>query len=166
MDVPVRPARPGDGGAIGRIFVASARAAWAHFLPTDGLAAVSSPPERWRHATGRQVVLVAERDGQVVAFAVIRPSHDEGVDRASVGELDAFYALPSVWGLGVGRALMAATLDALRGQGFRAATLWTAEQNQRPRRIYQAAGWRLDGGHRRKTYLGVEFVELRYRIAL
>jgi hypothetical protein len=61
---------------------------------------------------------------------------------------------------------MGEVLAALRAAGFAEATLWTAEENRRPRSIYEVAGWRVDGTVKEKTYLGVSFNELRYRIAL
>lgn len=164
MDLLVRPARPGDGAAISRVFLAATRAGWADFLPADGLRALDSPAERWERELASGQALVAERDGEIVAFAVVRPSRDEDADPDRVGELDTIYVLPSVWGQGAGRSLMTAALDVLRASGFREATLWTAEQNARPRHVYEAAGWRLDGTRRQRTFLGVELIELRYRI--
>ena len=168
MDVLTRPARPGDAESISRVFDESGRAAWTHFLPAEGLAGLDTPPERWERdiAAEEIVCLVAERDGEVVGFAVVRPTRDPDGDPARTGELDTFYALPSVWGHGVGRTLMADALGALRERRFDEATLWTAEENHRSRRVYEAAGWRLDGGRRQKTFIGVEFGELRYRIGL
>jgi hypothetical protein len=61
---------------------------------------------------------------------------------------------------------MRAALDTLRARAYREAILWTAEENRRPRRIYEAAGWILDGARRSKTFLGVTLTELRYRIRL
>jgi len=101
-----------------------------------------------------------------VAFARIRRSPDSDAHPVRTGELDTFYALPPSWGRGVGRFVMRAVLDALRSQGYSEATLWTAEQNRRPRQIYEAAGWKLDGAERLKVFLGAELRELRYRIAL
>ncbi|HBZ71700.1 MAG TPA: GNAT family N-acetyltransferase [Deltaproteobacteria bacterium] len=166
MELLVRPARPGDGAAMAEIFVEAARTAWAHFLPPTRLALLRSPAERWERGGTDEVTLVAEQAGQVVAFAVVRRSDDADADPLRTGELDTFYALPSRWGCGVGQVLLGAALEALRAGGYREATLWTAEQNERPRRIYEAAGWELDGAQRLKTFLGVEFTELRYRIAL
>lgn len=166
MEILVRSARPADAAIIGRIFVEAARNAWAHFLPEDRLALLDSPAGRWEREAQDEVTLLAELGGELVAFAVIRGSMDGDADPGGTGELDTFYALPSSWGRGVGQLLMQAALDTLRAQGYREATLWTAEQNERPRRIYEAAGWELDGARRLKTFLGVEFVELRYRIAL
>ena len=151
---------------MARVFLEAARAAWAHFLPADRLAVLESSPERWERQAPQEATLVAERGGDVVGFAVVRGSMDAGEDPSLTGELDTFYALPSSSGRGVGRLLMRAALDTLRARGCREATLWTAEQNERPRRIYEAAGWRPDGARRPKAFLGVALVELRYRIVL
>jgi len=96
---------------------------------------------------------------------VTGPSGDAGAD-ATTGELDGFYADPSTWGRGVGRALLAAATQSLRDLGFSRATLWTAEANHRPRRIYEVAGWAVDGTDRHRAFGGVEFVELRYLVSL
>jgi GNAT superfamily N-acetyltransferase len=166
METLVRALQPGDGAAMARVFVEAARAAWAHFLPPDRLALLESPAERWEGQAPQEVTLVAERGGDVVGFAVVRGSTDAGEDPRLTGELDTLYVLPSSSGRGVGRRLMRAALDTLRARGCREATLWTAEPNARPRRIYEAAGWRPDGARRPKTFLGVVLTELRYRIML
>lgn len=166
MDLFVRRAQSGDGAAFGRIFVEAARVAWAHFLPAEELALLDPAQAGWEERIATGLVLVAEDAGEIVAFAVVRPSPDDDAEPSHTAELDTFYALPSSWGRGVGRLLLGAALDTLRGKGFREATLWTAEHNERARCIYEIAGWQRDGAQRRKTYLGVEFIELRYRIAL
>lgn len=89
---------------------------------------------------------------------------DSDGDRA--GELDMFYSDPSAWGRGIGRRLLASVMEEFRACGFTEATLWTAEDNHRPRRIYEAAGWRLDGAVRERTWRGINFRELRYRIEI
>jgi GNAT superfamily N-acetyltransferase len=119
-----------------------------------------------RSADNRRQALVADRDGRVIAFAIVRPSQDEDADPAVVGELDQFYSDPAVWGQGVGRKLMAAAIKTLRERGFTQATLWTSKDLHRPRRIYEAAGWALDGATRDKRWREVSVRDLRYRIRL
>jgi GNAT superfamily N-acetyltransferase len=165
MEILVRPATVSDRAAIGRIFVEAARNGRGHFLPPERLALLRAPAGWWEPTAG-EVTLVAEQAAKLVAFARIRRSLDSDADPERTGELDTLYALPSSWGRGVGQFLMRAVLDALRSQGYSEATLWTAEQNQRPRRIYEAAGWQLDGAQRLKVFLGTERRELRYRIGL
>jgi GNAT superfamily N-acetyltransferase len=155
---------------MAEVYVAAAREGWAHMYPAHGLAQLRTPDARMvaeiESPSPRRSVLVAELDGVVVGFAVVRRSEDEDADSETVGELDTFYSHPVVWGRGVGRALMREALAAMQCAGFREATLWTAEANDRPRAIYEAAGWRTDGAVKEKTYLGVSFKELRHRIEL
>jgi GNAT superfamily N-acetyltransferase len=168
VDATVRLGRPGDGEAMSRVFNEAGRAAWTQFLPAEGLARLDLPPERWERdiAAEEVVAFVAERTGKVVGFAAVCPTRDPDGDSARTGELDTLYALPSVWGRGVGRRLMAQALDALHERGFQDATLWTAEENHRSRHLYEATGWRLDGQRRQKDFIDVQFTELRYRIGV
>ncbi|HEX6139506.1 MAG TPA: GNAT family N-acetyltransferase, partial [Candidatus Limnocylindria bacterium] len=110
MTVPVRPARPADLQAIEEAKMAAGLAAWPHIFPRETLERFAMPP-RWaeilRAPGPRSAFLVAELDGAVVGFAVVRPSGDEDA-APSTGELDAFYTAPSVWGRGAGRALLEA----------------------------------------------------------
>ena len=143
-------------------------AAWPHILPPSVIERLPFP-ERWSVAVRmpgtRSGVLVAELDGAVVGFAILRPSTDDDATD-EIGELDGLYVAPSAWGQGVGRGLLMATLDRLRGDAFTQATLWTAVENHRPRRIYEKGGWRLDGTSRHRKLGGAEFDEVRYRIRL
>jgi|1185.fasta_scaffold00997_4 GNAT superfamily N-acetyltransferase len=141
MPVLVRPATPDDAEAMRRIYLAAGREAWAEFLPAAEIGANDA-------AFSGDLGFVAEEDGAVVGFAWLRGS-----------ELDTLYTHPGVWGRGAGRALMDAALA-----GLPEATLWTAEQNARARRVYERYGWRPDGEKREKTYVGVTFTELRYKI--
>jgi RimJ/RimL family protein N-acetyltransferase len=76
------------------------------------------------------------------------------------------YTAPATWGRGAGLALLAAAVEALREDEFTTVTLWTATDNHRPRRIYERAGWRLDGATRNRNLGGIAFEELRYRLRL
>ena len=117
--------------------------------------------ERALTSTDRDVS-VFEEDGVVVAFAGTFPSRDPDAD----GELGEIYALPEAWGKGVGHALMAACLAALRERGYADAILWVLADNPRARAFYEREGWALDGGEKTDEFLGVEVRELRYRISL
>jgi GNAT superfamily N-acetyltransferase len=128
-------------------FLAAARAAWG-FAGEEALAAMRAP------FFGRGE-LVAEDEEGIAGFV------------APVAcEIDLLYTHPRVWGTGVGRLLLEAGEAALRESGCRDATLWTEERNERPRRVYEAAGWQLDGGVRERVWNGTPLRELRYRKAL
>jgi len=168
--VEVRLAHESDVETMAAIYVAAARKGWAHIFGERNLETVQPPVDSLRDEVTsidpRRQVLVADSDGRVVAYAVVRPSQDEDADSSRVGELDAFYSDPTMWGQGVGRALMASVIETLRQSGFAEATLWTSPDNHRPRRIYEAAGWTLDGTTRDKPWRGASWRDLRYRIRL
>ena len=164
----VRAARVEDAAALAEVHVRTWQAAYAHVFGAERLAGldVERRAKRWQRWLADERphdnVLVAEVDGRVVAFA----SLGESRDAADVGELYAIYALPEAWGGGAGPALMAAAVDALRGEGFRAAVLWVLEDNPRARRFYEREGWSADGARRAGEHLGVETAEVRYRLEL
>jgi GNAT superfamily N-acetyltransferase len=164
----VRPARISDLPAMAAIKHDAGLVAWAHFLPPAVIESLGMP-QRWTAAIDssdpRVRVSIAEVSGEVVGFALTRPSGDADAGDAT-GELDGFYVDPRSWGRGAGRALLEAATFVLREAGFADATLWTATENHRPRRIYEAAGWRQDGADRRREFTGVGFVEVRYRVQL
>ena len=129
---------------MAEVFLAAGRAAWA-FAGEAALAAMRAP------ALGRPGEIVAVDSGVVVGFVA-----------ALNCEIDLLYTHPRTWGHGVGRLLLAAGESALREAGCTEATLWTEERNERPRCVYEAAGWRTDGGVRERPWNGVRLRELRY----
>ena len=166
--ITVRPATSVDLPAMTAAKLEAGTVAWPHIFPPEVLSQLGFP-DRWSAAVidppQRTHALVAELDGTVVGFAIVRPSADDDAS-AETGELDGFYTAPAAWGRGAGLALMAAAIEALRADGFATATLWTATDNHRPRRIYERAGWRLDGTTRSRNLGGIAFEELRYRTPL
>ena len=112
---------------------------------------------------------------RVVAFGGLR-REDPGTRRGraarvaaiaeqDAGELYAIYVLPQAWGSGAGAALMREAVAGLREAFDGDAVLWVLEDNPRARRFYEREGWRLDGGRKRDTFLGVEVGEVRYRLS-
>jgi GNAT superfamily N-acetyltransferase len=143
----VRAAEPADHAAMAELFLAAARAAW-RFAGEDAPAAMRPPV-----FVGGE--LVAEDEHGVAGFVI-----------ALNCEIDLLYTHPRVWGSGLGRELLAAGESALRDSGGSEATLWTEERNERPRRFYEAAGWRPDGEVRERVWNGAPLRELRYRKTL
>jgi RimJ/RimL family protein N-acetyltransferase len=143
----VRAAEPADYDAMGELFLAAGRAAWA-FAGPEALEAMRAPA-----FIGGE--LVAEDEQGVAGFVI-----------AMRCEIDLLYTHPRVWGSGVGRELLAAGEAQLRESGCTEATLWTEERNERARRVYEAAGWRPDGQVKERVWNGAPLTELRYRKAL
>ena len=132
---------------MAQVFLAAGRAAWG-FAGEAALAAMRAP------VFGRGEI-VAVDSGGVAGFVA-------AVDC----QIDLLYTHPRAWGRGVGRQLLAAGETALREAGCAEATLWTEERNERPRRVYEAAGWRTDGEVRERPWNGTWLRELRYRKTL
>lgn len=87
-------------------------------------------------------------------------------DREGAGEIWAIYVDPSKWRNGVGRLLIKAGCEQLRGQGHDTACLWVLSGNDRARRFYEASGWQWDGAERTDT-IGDDVVhEVRYERTL
>jgi GNAT superfamily N-acetyltransferase len=162
--ITLRVAAVDDAPAIAETFVEAARAAWRHLAPPDLLDAMPPPTATWAERLGQPAagdrVLVAEVDHDVVGFVWATPHGDE----EGTGSVETVYTRPRVWGSGVGRALLDAAVVALRGAGCREVTLWTEARNHRPRRVYEAHGWRVDGATREREFLGAPISEVRYRL--
>jgi RimJ/RimL family protein N-acetyltransferase len=157
----VRPVRTGDAAGVAECLATAGAAAWT-FLG-DQVASMDPQVERWSWRIGRlddpDDLLVACDDGGLIGFVHVEA---EG----GTGEVDTLFSVPRVWGSGVGRRLLTQGLDRLRARGCDVAVLWTEERNERARRIYERAGWQLDGATRDREFLDVPIREVRYRLAL
>jgi GNAT superfamily N-acetyltransferase len=156
----VRPATTADADGIARVHVAAWQVAYRHAFPAEKLDSLSveERAQRWRHILDEQTVFVAHDGREVVGWAsagVCREAEEEG-------ELYGLYVAPEAWGRGAGRALIERVEQELAREHDQA-TLWVLEDNPRARRFYELAGWELDGGRKRDTFLGVEVDEVRYR---
>ena len=146
----IRDATIADARAIVEVYIRSWQAAYRGLMPDDFLDSLSveDREQEWRSWLAsqptRQWCLVAEDDGKVLGFVRFGPSRDEEAPE-DAGEVYAIYVLPEAFGTGTGRELFAHANRILRERGFAAATLWVLEANERARRFYEAAGWRLDG---------------------
>jgi GNAT superfamily N-acetyltransferase len=163
--VSVRHARIGDAPDLGQVHVRAWQAAYRGQMPDDYLDGLR-PEERaagWERGLRRDrahdPVLVAEREGRVVGFAVLRAAEDP----QGAGELSAINVDPDHWGTGAGRALLAAAHVELARLGYQEAVLWVLPGNRRARRFYEVAGWVADGAERTAEVLGVTVAEVRYR---
>jgi GNAT superfamily N-acetyltransferase len=165
----IRRARPDDATALGGIYVRAWRQAFTGIIPQEYLDSMDARSEASTWQTlldGTQWpkagALLAETDQGTAAFAGFTPA--DGA--AAVAELGTLYAVPEVWGTGVGQRLMAATIEILRQAEYQHATLWVLEANARARRFYQAAGWHPDGTVVDDMTAGVPLPKLRYHRSL
>ena len=85
-------------------------------------------------------LLVAKDAGRVIGFVGYG---DRGEEAPDTGEIFSLYILSEYYGKGVGRQLMDAALEQLRG--YRQICLWVLKDNKRAIRFYQKCGFSPDG---------------------
>ena len=145
----IRPATPADAPAIARVHTTSWRETYAGLMPDDFLAHMTSEDMRQRREAGwertiskrLETVLVAEQDGNVMAFASAGAARDHP---GYAAELMTLYALKSAQGRGLGRALFAEIVGKLAAEGVPNLALWVLDANL-TRRWYLRQGGREAG---------------------
>jgi ribosomal protein S18 acetylase RimI-like enzyme len=147
-EVTVRPARPEDEAAMGRL---GAMLVEEHhdFDPQRFIAPLPQLRERYGHflvsqiARSEMIVLVAERSGALVGYAF---GGMEGSDymalRGPAGVLHDLVVDPEHRRQGVGSALLEAALRALKDLGAPRVLLFTAEKNHGAQAMFASAGFR------------------------
>jgi ribosomal protein S18 acetylase RimI-like enzyme len=167
----IRPAGAADGLAIAQIRAESWRVAYAGVLPAETLAELTAPAAvaqeaEWRSAHPMDGVLIAEAAGEsgevgaeqeaggLIGFAAFGPERGEDDEPGWPGpqppehgraELYAIYVVPGHWSAGAGRALMDGVLALVASSGYTDISLWVMEANERARRFYELAGFRVTG---------------------
>lgn len=170
-DILIREASQGDARSIAEVHVRAWR--WAY---RDEKEALDGPTledrmaqwtPRVSHPSSESAVLVAESNGRVVGFAFVGPSEDEDA-RDGTTELISLYVDEHVAGTGVGRGLMKATMELVRGRGYSVLTLWAGKRNHRARRFYEAAGLQPDGAAKSEIHslFPLKMDLVRYRCSL
>jgi GNAT superfamily N-acetyltransferase len=167
MKIYIRRATPEDAASIGAVEVITWQSAYRNMMPAaflDGLSLEDKTASWYRNLVKHQYgehkrTMVAVKEGEVVGFATVGRLQDD----TEVGLVYLMYVLPKHWRCGVGKALMAATMDELRELGSRQAILWVLRDNRHARRFYESLGWQADGRTRTDDYGGVELEAMCYR---
>lgn len=165
----MRDAEPRDADAIAAVHVAAWHAAYRGLMPDEFLDGITVEgwSARWRTLLGGDeapAVLLAVGGGGVIGFCILAtPSRDEDAG-AETAEVVALNVNPEAWRSGVGTALMAEALKSARRDGWRSASLWVLEGNQRALEFYRHLGFVLDGSSKVHEPTGTR--ELRMRLPL
>lgn len=146
--VTTRPAAPADLPALGRLGALLVRT-HHEFDPRRFIAATPRTEQGYASFLRTQleapnaVVLVAEREGEVVGYAY---AGIEGFDwmalRGPAGALYDIVVDAAQRGQGVGRMLLDAALAALAARGAPRVVLSTADRNESAQRLFARAGFR------------------------
>jgi putative acetyltransferase len=136
-DLRVRLVTPADDGALARII----REGMDEFgicvsdeVPDPELRSISAA-----YGAPRSAYFAAEFEGRVLGGGGIGPIEGQPEE---VCELRKMYLVRDARGLGAGRCIMEACLDAARDSGYTRCFLATLESMERARRLYAGFGFR------------------------
>lgn len=142
-EIIIRAARPGDALRIARLDVETWRAAYANILANQFLVGLSTQRREvgWAAVIEREprdVRVAVDKDGNILGFGSC------GRCRAGMpyaGEVFTLYVAPDWQNQGLGRALLLALFERLRGQGCDSVIIWVLRDNP-ARFFYQRLGGR------------------------
>jgi GNAT superfamily N-acetyltransferase len=144
----------------------SARAAFTELLP-EGHRFPEVNAELWFALIEDpqvSLLLVEGQDGEIIGESACGSSRDEDAN-PSVGEVRSFFVAAGRWREGIGRRLLTAGLNVLREHGYREATVWSLDANDRANAFYEANGFTRDGAEKTEdAWAGLP--EVRYRRTL
>lgn len=165
----VRPASPADVDGLAETAIEAWRVGFRGIVPEQIDPVATWRPERIAErladrAHDGSAILAAELEGRVRGLSLFGPSRDQGAP-AREGEIVALYVHPDSWRRGIGRGLVAATLDRLAAAGDREAIVWTLAESPRNLAFYTALGFRRDGATQRRPSFGSP-LEVRFRTSL
>ena len=166
----VREASKDDARGLAEVHVRSWQAAYKGQVPDDFLDSLSVDRREkdWRQTLNSpsNKVFVAEAEQEIVAFSSFGPVRDEGLDKNSVGEVYAIYALEKFWDCGIGRRLMEASLTTLREMNCSTVKVWVLDTNQRAISFYQKFGFSAEGVQKVEARGEVKLREIRYSLSM
>jgi len=153
MPFRIRNATPADAEDLAKVRVKSWQTAYKGLLPDEVLDSLDLEENTSRFLRRLENPgdytsedWVFERDGCVIGWLSWMPGRDADVDSEAVAELLALYALPEVFGQGIGHALMEAFLTKLRSlNSYKKVTLWVLEENKGAIGFYERHGFEADG---------------------
>ena len=165
----IRAAVPGDAAAIAEVYVETWRAAYAGILPADALArmSVASQIRQWRSllSAGDAALVVTDPDGGpgdggsgIVGFGGYGPNRERNLPYS--GEVYTLYVAPDHQNKGLGRRLLRAMFDELRGDGHDSAIIWVLARN--PSRFFYERQGGAKIADRDEFLWGVSVRELGY----
>lgn len=168
-DITIRKAEIKDAAGIAEVHVKTWQCAYKGQLPDSYLDSLSieKRTKTWREQIKSPQngahTFVAEINSKVVGWCTAGKSRDEDADKTT-GEIYGIYIHPDFIGKGCGSMLMESGLNLLRKDGYKRATLWVLDSNEKTRKWYEDKGWKIEG----KTKIGkrddFDLHETRYLI--
>lgn len=149
MNLTLHPCTPDDCDDLARLHIEGWRSSYGGLVDQaylDGLDTTARAQD-WRGwlAGGTRAIIARDADGNgcgFVAFSKLMtpPPGMSPVRPLYTAEILAIYILPAYWRVGLGRRLMAAAAESLRGDKHKSLCLWVLEKNTRAVSFYKALG--------------------------
>jgi ribosomal protein S18 acetylase RimI-like enzyme len=139
-EIRVRPGRAEDEDALHALDLI----AWDRSALFPSVLAKAATQPFFDDSRPPQAHVVAELDGSVVGYARLRPATPLP-ESAHVVEVNGLAVAPDARGHGVAGALLAAAEDRARAQGAAKLTLRVLGTNAAARRLYERAGYVVEG---------------------
>lgn len=147
MTITVRPARPADAGALGRMGASLVRQ--HHGFDAQRFMLSDDVEAGYRWWLGKElkskgaVVLVAERDGEVIGYVYGRvEERDWSTLRDRCGGFHDIWVDEAARGAGAGRMLAEALVQRFAELGVPRVILMSATKNEGAQRFFERLGWR------------------------
>lgn len=143
--VTIQVAVPADGAVLAEIMVQSFRNAFAGLVSTDTV-------EQCANLVNCTAMLTRVCENpEIHSYLALLEGKTCGElfwQEGETAELIALHSLPTVWGKGVGAALLEQALADMAASGVKRMCLWTFRDNRRARRFYEKHGLMATGEER------------------
>lgn len=131
------PSQPSEWAAVRAIFQEYGASLAVDLAFQDFDAELAQLPGDY--AAPRGTLLLAAVDGAIAGCCALRPL--DGCDYSNAAEMKRLYVRPAFRGLGLGRQLAEATLDAARLAGYACVLLDTLDEMESARALYAELGF-------------------------
>jgi predicted acetyltransferase len=153
-----------DAATVATILCESWKSAYKNIITPEDMARKTDVEKRAQgfvtmQKAGASPMYIAYNNNTPCGVLSFGKSRDE--DMLDAAELVSIHTLDSVWGKGVGHAMMKFVLAELRRQGYHEVLLWVFEQNARARKFYERHGFVADGAVKDSGLNNAQ--EVRYR---
>lgn len=168
-EVSIRPAELKDAPGIAKVHVRTWQCAYKGQMPDSYLDSLSIErrTESWQHILSNSEskdnakTFVALINGEVVGFCSVSHCRDNDMS-SDTGELWSIYVDQDQMGKGIGTALWNEGLNYLKKEGYKKATLWVLDTNEKTIKWYEDKGWKVEGKTKVDVRDGFKLHETRY----
>ena len=144
MNIEIRAQRPEDAEDKGYVHWKSWQETYAGLMPNELVTGRTLESRQELARKYPENTFVALLNGKVIGFSCYHAYW--GDDLSGCGEVQAIYVLQETQGLGIGRKLMDAAIEAL--SDYDTVALWVLKGNDQAIGFYEHYGFRFDGGEK------------------